>query len=142
MLLLCAAARVHAEEPSVSGQTGLISMPDARFAPVGTLRTGFSFLRPYETLWTNITMFPWLEGSFRFTRIYHVPAFSDDPTTDYGDFRDKSFDAKIQLLPERGWWPAVALGMQDVAGGTGHLQCVLWRGFEAPRRLGSLARLR
>jgi membrane-associated phospholipid phosphatase len=120
VLLLCAAARALAQEPSVSGQAGLISMPDARFAPVGTLRTGFSFLRPYEALWTNITMFPWLEGSFRFTRIYHVPAFPEDrPDTDYGDFRDKSFDAKIQLLPERGWWPAVAFGMQDVAGGTG-----------------------
>ncbi|HWM42182.1 MAG TPA: YjbH domain-containing protein, partial [Burkholderiales bacterium] len=111
-------------------------MPDARFAPVGTLRTGISFLRPYETLWTNITMFPWLEGSFRFTRIYHVPGFAEDrPDADPTDYRDKSFDAKIQLLPERGWWPAVAVGMQDIAGGTGI--------FSAPygvasKRLGEL----
>jgi len=118
--LLCAATRALAQEPSVSGQTGLISMPDARFAPVGTWRSGFSFLRPYETFWSSLTVFPWLEGSFRFTRIYHVPAFPEERTdTDYGDYRDKSFDAKALLLPERGPWPAVAFGVQDVVGGTG-----------------------
>jgi len=108
-----------AQEPSVTGQTGLISMPDARFAPEGTWRSGFSFLRPYEALWSNITVFPWFEGSFRFTRIYDVPAFPDRPDTDYGDYRDKSFDAKVLLLPERGPWPAVAFGAQDALGGTG-----------------------
>lgn len=135
MLLLCAAGRALAQEPSVSGQTGLISMPDARFAPEGTWRSGFSFLRPYETLWSGVTFFPWAEGSFRYTRIYHVPAFVDRPDTDFGDYRDKSFDAKVRLLPEGGWWPAVAIGMQDVAGGTGL--------FSAPygvasKRLGEL----
>ena len=121
VLLLCAAARAFAQEPSVSGQAGLISMPDARFAPEGTWRSGVSFLRPYESLWSNVTVFPWFEGSFRFTRIYHVPGFPDDgrPGVDYGDYKDKSFDAKVRLLPERGWWPAVAFGMQDIAGGTG-----------------------
>jgi len=119
-LLLCAAAPAFAAEPSVSGQGGLISMPDARFAPEGTWRSGFSFLRPYETLWSSIAVFPWLEGSFRFTRIYHVPGFPEERAdADYGDFRDKSFDAKVLLLPERGIWPAVAFGAQDVVGGTG-----------------------
>ncbi len=94
-------------------------MPDARFAPEGTWRSGISFLRPYEALWSNVTVFPWFEGSFRYTRIYHVPAFTDRPDADFGDYRDKSFDAKLRLLPERGWWPAIAIGMQDVAGGTG-----------------------
>src|SRR5687767_14985299 len=103
--------------PSVTGQTGLISMPDARFAPVGTWRTGFSYLRPYEAIWSSVTVFPWLEGSFRFTRIYDVPAFANND--DYGDYRDKSFDLKVRLLPERGWWPALGVGMQDIAGGTG-----------------------
>jgi membrane-associated phospholipid phosphatase len=136
VLLLCAAARASAQEPSVSGQAGLISMPDARFAPEGTWRTGFSFLRPYETLWSNVTVFAWLEGSFRYTRIYHVPGFPENRTdTDYGDFKDKSFDTKVRLLPERSWWPALALGVQDLGGGTGL--------FRAPygvatKRLGDL----
>ncbi|HSA90258.1 MAG TPA: YjbH domain-containing protein [Burkholderiales bacterium] len=119
LLLLLAAARALAQEPSVTGQTGLISMPDARFAPEGTWRSGFSFLRPYEALWSNITVLPWFEGSFRFTRIYDVPAFSDERAADYGDYRDKSFDAKVLLLPERGPWPAVVFGAQDALGGTG-----------------------
>ena len=94
-------------------------MPDARFAPEGTWRSGVSFLRPYTAFWSNITAFSWLEGSFRFTRIYDVPAFEDRPDTDYGDYRDKAFDTKVLLLPERGPWPAIALGAQDALGGTG-----------------------
>jgi membrane-associated phospholipid phosphatase len=93
-------------------------MPDARFAPEGTWRTGASFLRPYQAIWTGVTVYPWLEGGFRFTRIYHVPGF-DRPGTDYGDYKDKSFDGKLGLLSERGWWPALAVGVHDVAGGTG-----------------------
>ena len=83
VLTLAAVAPAAAQDPSVTGQTGLISMPDARFAPVGTWRTGFSFLRPYEAIWSSVTVFPWLEGSFRFTRIYDVPAFANND--DYGD---------------------------------------------------------
>src|SRR5688572_2040834 len=123
--LLWPLSPVQAAEPSATGQTGLISMPDARFAPEGSWRSGFSYLPPYSTLWSGVTFFPWLEGSFRFTRIFHVPAFPNgipgDPTfgTEYGDYRDKSFDTKIRLLPERDWWPAIALGVQDFGGGTG-----------------------
>jgi membrane-associated phospholipid phosphatase len=134
LILALACLPAAAAEPSVTGQTGLISMPDARFAPEGSWRTGVSFLRPYQAFWSGVTVFPWLEGSFRYTRIYHVPGF-ETPGTDYGDFKDKSFDAKLGLLPERGWWPAVALGVQDVGGGTGV--------FRAPygvasKRLGEL----
>src|SRR5688572_11163632 len=117
LLLLCVSARAVAQEPSVTGQTGLISMPDARFAPEGTWRSGFSYLRPYETIWSNMTVFPWLEGSFRFTRIYDVPGFSDQTDTDYGDYKDKSFDMKVRLLPESRIWPAFAVGLQDFGEG-------------------------
>ena len=111
-------------EPSVTGQGGLISMPDARFAPEGTWRTGLSYLRPYEALWSSITAFPWMEGSLRYTRVFHVPGFAQEPQnpnygTGYGDYKDKSFDTKVRLLPERGWFPAIALGGQDIGGGTG-----------------------
>jgi membrane-associated phospholipid phosphatase len=123
LLLILAAASADAAEPSVTGQTGLISMPDARFAPEGSWRTGLSFLRPYQTLWSGVTVFPWLETSFRYTRVYHVPGFAGTPEDPnfgrgYGDFKDKAFDAKLLLLPERGIWPAIAFGAQDVGGGT------------------------
>jgi membrane-associated phospholipid phosphatase len=98
-------------------------MPDARFAPEGSWRTGLSFLRPYQAIWSSVTVFPWFEGSFRYTRIYHVPGFSGTPENPtfgvgFGDYKDKSFDAKVLLLPERAWWPAFSVGMQDVGGGT------------------------
>src|SRR5512134_1974929 len=123
LLLLIPGPLAQAAEPvalpSSSGQTGLISMPDARMAPDGTWRTGYSFLRPYHALWTSLTAMPWLEGSFRFTRIQYVEAFPDRPDEDYGDFKDKTFDLKLRLLPEREWWPQIAVGAQDAAGGTG-----------------------
>src|SRR5437667_12340154 len=84
---------VSTAEPSVSGQTGLISMPDARFAPEGSWRTGLSFMRPYQSIWSGVAVFPWLETSFRYTRFMHVPtAFTEGS---YGDYKDKAFDAKL-----------------------------------------------
>ena len=123
LLLILAAAPAIAAEPSVSGQTGLISMPDARFAPEGSWRTGLSFLRPYQSIWSGVSVFPWLETSFRYSRIYHVPGFAGTPQDPsfgrgYGDFKDKAFDAKLLVLPERGIWPAIAVGAQDIGGGT------------------------
>ncbi len=123
LLLILAAAPAIAAEPSVSGQTGLISMPDARFAPEGSWRTGLSFLRPYQSIWSGVSVFPWLETSFRYSRIYHVPGFAGTPQDPnfgrgYGDFKDKAFDAKLLVLPERGIWPAIAFGAQDIGGGT------------------------
>jgi hypothetical protein len=94
-------------------------MPDARIAPDGTWRTGYSYLEPYQALWSSITAMPWLEGSFRYTRIMHVEAFPGRPDAHFGDYKDKSFDLKLRLLPERGAWPQIALGGQDVGGGTG-----------------------
>ena len=100
-------------------------MPDARFAEEGSWRTGIGWLDPYAPIWSSVTVFPWLETSFRFTRIFHVPAFpsgvtsSGAPATDYGDYRDKAFDAKLRVWPEGGWMPQLAVGAQDVGGGTG-----------------------
>jgi len=76
-------------EPSLSGQTGLIYMPDARLDPDGTWRTGYSFAEPYGAVWTSLTALPRLEGSLRYTEINGVPGFGSQPGTDYGDFKDR-----------------------------------------------------
>jgi hypothetical protein len=95
-------------------------MPDARFAPEGSWRSGYSYLKPYSAFWSSISMFPWLETSFRYTRIGYVPGFTDQSYGGgYGSYKDKSFDAKLRLLPEGSWWPALVLGVEDVGGGTG-----------------------
>ncbi|MGE3163136.1 MAG: YjbH domain-containing protein [Burkholderiales bacterium] len=123
LLLLLPGPLAQAAEPpampSLSGQTGLLAMPDARMAPDGTWRAGYSFMRPYHAIWSSLTAMPWLEGGFRYTRIQYVPGFSGRPGTDYGDYKDKSFDAKLRVLPEMGGWPQIAVGAQDVGGGTG-----------------------
>ncbi len=122
---LILSAGAHAADPvalpSATGQTGLLSMPDARFAPDGTWRTGYSYLKPYPALWSSLTALPWLEGSLRFTRIMYVPGFTGTPSdpgygADYGDYKDKQFDLKLRAFPERGWMPQLALGAQDVMG--------------------------
>jgi len=72
LALLAAQAQAQIALPSTSGQAGLISMPDARIAPEGTWRTGYSYLKPYPAVWTNLAILPWLEGNFRFSRIMYV----------------------------------------------------------------------
>jgi hypothetical protein len=97
------------------GQTGLINMPDARVAPDGTLRFGFSYADPYVGPWTSITFLPRIEVSGRVFRVMRVPGFTD-PATDYGDYKDKAFDGKVVLIEESRWWPQLAAGGQDFIG--------------------------
>ena len=104
-------------EPSLTGQTGLIYMPDARIDPDGTWRTGYSMADPYSAIWISLTAMPRLEASLRYTEIDGVPGFSDtDRAESYGNFKDKSFDAKFLLVEESRLWPAIAIGSQDIFG--------------------------
>jgi len=111
---LCWPWAASAQQASTIGQTGLINMPDARVAPDGTLRFGYSFAEPYPTLWTSVTMLPRLELSARYTRVMGYP----EPTfgSTYGDFKDKAFDGKFVLVEEGGWLPQLAIGAQDFLG--------------------------
>ncbi|HEU4646032.1 MAG TPA: YjbH domain-containing protein, partial [Burkholderiales bacterium] len=121
--------------PSLTGQSGLVAMPDARLAPDGTWRTGYSFQRPYHAFWSSISFLPWLEAGFRYTRIQYVPVIfsSESDPTAYGDYKDKSFDAKARIIAEREWFPQIAIGAQDVGGGTGLFSA--WYGV-ASKRIG------
>ena len=115
--LLCGVAVPAHAEPSLTGQTGLIAMPDARIDPDGTWRTGYSYASPYATVWTSLTALPRLEASLRYTAIRGVPGFIDPARAgSYGDYKDKAFDTKFILLEEEGDWPAIALGVQDMFG--------------------------
>lgn len=99
---------------SMTGQSGLIQMPDARVQPEGVWRIGISEADPYLAGWSSLSVFPRLEFSGRFTRIDGVPGFPDNP--DYGAYKDKAFDAKAVLWPERTYLPAAAIGVQDFTG--------------------------
>src|SRR6185503_1076209 len=113
--IACCPLLALGQAASTTGQTGLINMPDARIAPDGTLRFGFSYADPYVAPWTSITFLPRIEVSGRVTRIMGVPGFTD-AGTDYGDFKDKAFDGKAVLLEEGTWWPQFAVGGQDFIG--------------------------
>ena len=100
--------------PNTLGQTGLINMPDARIEEAGTLRFGLSHFEPYTVLWGSISLFSRLEFSARFTEVDGVVGFEQND--DFGDFKDRAFDAKLLLLPETRLFPAVTLGSQDFTG--------------------------
>lgn len=101
-------------EPTVLGQTGLISMPDARLEEDGEFRLGVSNSDPYFALWSSVTILPRLEVSGRYTTIKNIPVFEDG--SNVGDFRDKAFDAKFLLFRERRYLPQLTLGTQDYLG--------------------------
>lgn len=104
----------HAENgPNTSGQTGLINTPNARIETDGVFRIGLAYLDPYTTSWISISALPRLEFSARYTAIANVEGFRDQ---EYGDYKDKAFDTKIQLFSESQWIPAVSVGVQDFLG--------------------------
>src|SRR6266581_3136044 len=113
-LIACGVFSVAGADP-----TGLINMPDGRFDPDGTLRFGLSYARPYLDLSANATLLPWLETNLGVTRISGVQGFPNPSSgfgPAYGAYKDKTTGFKIQLLPEDGWRPSLALGAQDFIG--------------------------
>jgi membrane-associated phospholipid phosphatase len=115
-ILVVPACQVARAEPSLNGQSGLIAMPDARIDPDQLWRIGFSVADPYTTLWSSVSILPWLEISGRVNKISGVPGFDPPFEDSYGDYKDKTFDAKIRLLDESRWGPSVAVGLQDYLG--------------------------
>jgi len=96
------------------GQSGLVHMPDARVAEEGTLSIGASNIDPYFATWSSLTVLPRIEVSARFTKIDRIPGAGLD--SNIGDYRDKSFDAKLLLLRESHYLPALSIGTQDFTG--------------------------
>lgn len=108
-----------------AGLSGMIQVPTAEMAPEGEARIGFFFLNGeslperlryneerYNT--TNhflaITPFSWIELSYVCTLM--KGRLSSGKVGHY--FKDRHFGAKIRPLKEGKWWPAIAIGMQDI----------------------------
>ncbi|NNG01989.1 MAG: hypothetical protein HKM93_21570, partial [Desulfobacteraceae bacterium] len=98
--------------PSNWGGTGLFEIPNARILDDGELRLGFATADPYDWYVLGIGVLPFLECDIRYTEINEMPS----GLPEFGDFKDKAFDVKLQLVPESRYLPAVALGLQDVEG--------------------------
>ncbi len=116
--MLLTAANVVAA-PANNGQAGYINMPSARVAPDGTFSTGYSYDRPYGAFWVSATVLPALQMTGRFISVSGVPGFTDvqgDYGSEYGRYKDKVIDAKVQLLTEGAYMPALAIGATDLLG--------------------------
>jgi len=102
--------------PSMLGQTGLINMPDARIDDEGTLRFGVSYFDPYAALWSSVSFLPRFELSARYTSFENTDAFTERDDADFGTDKDKAFDAKLLLVPESSFIPAISFGAHDFFG--------------------------
>lgn len=110
-------------QPSLNGQIGYINMPSARVGDDGTMSFGYSYDKPYGTLWTSTTILPWLEVSGRYISIAGAPGFTDQQYGGgYGRYKDKAIDTKFRLVEETRWLPEISLGFTDIQGTR------LWKG--------------
>ncbi len=106
--------------PSFSnyGTLGLIQNPSARFLEPGSLAFSWSHNEPY--LRGSIVAYPfsWLEASYQYTDVNNQPYSFNSAFSGSQSLKDKSFDAKIKLMDERLYVPAISVGFRDL-GGTG-----------------------
>jgi len=103
-------------QPNFIGQSGLINAPDSRIADEGVWRLGYSALKPYSAMWSSVSLLPRLELSARYTSIHNITAFAGRANSNYGDYKDKAFDAKFVLRRESPWLPQLTVGSQDYLG--------------------------
>jgi len=102
---------------SMTGQAGILNMPDGRVEEDGTFALGYTFDRPYSTLWTNLTVLPFLQMNGRFVGIRGTPGFGDVKlAASYGSYKDKVIDLKLRLLQESQYLPEVSFGKTDLLG--------------------------
>ena len=103
--------------PSASnyGNTGIYEIPNARFMDPASLRINFSSSFPYEFTSLTATPFSWFEASYRYIELkdqqYGPSSYSGNQS-----LKDKGFDIKIGLVNETEKFPAIALGLRDIAG--------------------------
>ena len=98
------------------GVIGLINTPTARFYDESSF--GFTLYdgNPDQKITMSSSPFDWLEASFFYTNIQNKP-YCDvefDPVCNQ-DYKDKGFNFKLRLK-EEGDWPAIAIGINDIAG--------------------------
>lgn len=136
LLAVFASPQIHAQE--LLGNTGGMNIPTAEMLPSGTFRCGVNYMGEgvvtaelgnndhrwqfeYNTLnyFLNMTVFDWLEVTFRETVL---ESNSYGKFDDYKLFReqDRSVTAKVHVLREGRYCPAIALGVNDPYSFTGH----------------------
>ena len=98
------------------GVIGLINMPSARFYDEASHGITIYDGTPDQKI--TMTSFPydWMEASFFYTNIQEKPYCSQSfDSVCQQDYKDKGFNFKFRLK-EEGLWPAIAIGINDIAG--------------------------
>ena len=94
------------------GVVGLVNMPTARFYDESSHGITFYDGTPDQKITMTSNPYDWLEASFFYTNIqgrrYPGSGFTQD-------YKDKGFNLKFRLK-EEGSWPAIAVGINDLAG--------------------------
>lgn len=93
------------------GTVGLINTPTARFHNEGVHGVTFYDGTPDQKITLSSSPYDWLEASFFYTNIQGLPY----PGYEYQDYKDKGFNVKVRLKDE-GYFPAIAIGLNDFAG--------------------------
>jgi hypothetical protein len=93
------------------GVVGLINTPTARFYNESTHGVTLYNGTPDQKVTLSSNPFNWLEASFFYTNIQGFPY----PGFEYQDYKDKGFNVKFRIK-EQGLLPAVAIGINDIAG--------------------------
>lgn len=97
------------------GNTGIIEMPNARLMSEAQLRFSFSSSYPNEYTALTASPFKWLEATYRYTEIknekYGPARYSGNQS-----LKDKGFDLKALIKKESYYFPAISVGLRDIAG--------------------------
>lgn len=120
--LLLASVICGASAQTFHGMSGLIAAPSADMHPEGDAEIGACFLNEHITpeyfsyntwdLYFNITPFRWVEMAYTMT-------FMRGDREKFGNklvHKDRSLSVKFNPLREGKYWPAIAIGGNDVVG--------------------------
>ena len=97
------------------GRVGLLENPTAYTIKDGNMALGVSYVYPYLRGFINVGFFPGLEFGGVITQIQNIE-LKGGIWSGYGKYKDKAFFVKYQILPEKGNFPAIAVGWDDFPG--------------------------
>lgn len=129
LLLLMILAAAPASAQLYTGLSGLIHTPSADMNEEGTARIGSYFMNSHFTpddgfsyggkkyntadFYLSVVPFSWVEIGYTFTLMKLKPVGYDHPS--YSN-KDRYFSLKLQPLREGKYWPAIAVGGNDIFG--------------------------
>lgn len=111
------ARRTIASHPTLNfyGMPGLIDMPTAGAMPDGTLGITAAYFSNQTRGTLSFQVLPRVTASFRYAGLDGFRPGRDNPRPGVY-YYDRSFDIHWLAVEEGRWWPAIAVGIRDLAG--------------------------